>query len=406
MNQPNFWSPDFLTTHIRHTMAFYDPRALDPRGGFFHFFKDDGTIYDRHTRHLVSSTRFVFTQAMAYLGFGEKKYLETVKHGLAFLKNAHFDPVAQGYAWTLSVADPQPDGTRPITVTDPSRQCYGMAFVMLAHACGLACGIESCRTDLENTFAIMEKRFFLPEFGAYASEATHDWKLSSYRGQNDNMHACEALLAAFEASKDTRYLDRAALLADTFTNRLAAQTGGQVWEHFTAAWQPDLHYNKGDRSNIFRPWGFQTGHQAEWAKLLLILDQHRPAPAHLTKAKELFAVAMKFGWDHTHGGLRYGYDMEGAPYDDDKYFWVQAESLATAAMLHLRTGDLEYKMWYEKIWAYSWEHFVDHQHGAWFRILSPDNKKVSDEKSPAGKVDYHTMGACWQVLSELKRTGK
>jgi mannose/cellobiose epimerase-like protein (N-acyl-D-glucosamine 2-epimerase family) len=46
---------------------------------------------------------------------------------------------------------------------------------------------------------------------------------------------------------------------------------------------------------------------------------------------------------------------------------------------------------------------VDHRHGAWYRILTPDNRKISDEKSPAGKTDYHTMGACHEVLALLAR---
>jgi mannose/cellobiose epimerase-like protein (N-acyl-D-glucosamine 2-epimerase family) len=56
---------------------------------------------------------------------------------------------------------------------------------------------------------------------------------------------------------------------------------------------------------------------------------------------------------------------------------------------------------YDRLWAYAWTHFVDLEHGAWWRILSADNLKLSDEKSPAGKVDYHTMGACHDVLDTL-----
>jgi mannose/cellobiose epimerase-like protein (N-acyl-D-glucosamine 2-epimerase family) len=62
---PDFRSRDFLLSHVRDTLAFYAPTARDPSGGFFHFFKDDGSVYDRTTRHLVSSTRFVFNYAMA-----------------------------------------------------------------------------------------------------------------------------------------------------------------------------------------------------------------------------------------------------------------------------------------------------------------------------------------------------
>ena len=45
--------------------------------------------------------------------------------------------------------------------------------------------------------------------------------------------------------------------------------------------------------------------------------------------------------------------------------------------------------------------FVDHRYGAWYRILRRDNRKYSDEKSPAGKCDYHTMGACHEVRDLL-----
>ncbi|MBV8660046.1 MAG: AGE family epimerase/isomerase, partial [Burkholderiales bacterium] len=56
----------------------------------------------------------------------------------------------------------------------------------------------------------------------------------------------------------------------------------------------------------------------------------------------------------------------------------------------------------DALWQYSWAHFVDHRYGAWYRILDRQNRKYSDEKSPAGKVDYHTMGACYEVLNVLK----
>ena len=161
-----------------------------------------------------------------------------------------------------------------------------------------------------------------------------------------------------------------------------------------------------DKTNIFRPWGYQPGHLTEWAKLLLILERHRaslesPSDWLAPRAAELFDAALAKAWDAQHGGIAYGFAPDGSICDGDKYFWVQAESLAAAALLAQRTGRQEYWRWYDRIWAYSWEHFVDHEYGAWYRILTPDNRKYSDEKSPAGKTDYHTMGACYEVLNVL-----
>jgi mannose/cellobiose epimerase-like protein (N-acyl-D-glucosamine 2-epimerase family) len=217
------------------------------------------------------------------------------------------------------------------------------------------------------------------------------------------MHACEAMLAAFDATGQARYLERAAKLAQNITVRQAALAGGLVWEHYHADWSVDRDYNKDDKTNIFRPWGFQPGHLAEWAKLLLILERHASRltdPQWLApRAAELFDAAMKHAWDDEYGGIAYGFAPDGSLCDGDKYFWVQAEALAAAALLGKRTGDEKYWRWYERIWEYSWKHLVDHEHGAWYRILARDNRKLSNEKSPAGKTDYHTMGACYEVLN-------
>jgi mannose/cellobiose epimerase-like protein (N-acyl-D-glucosamine 2-epimerase family) len=395
--QPDFRSRDFLREHIERTMAFYHPRAIDPRGGFYHFFKDDGTVYDTRTRHLVSSTRFVFNYVMAWRQFRRPEYLEAVHHGLRFLRTAHRNPQTGGYAWLLE----------GLVVRDATNHCYGLAFVLLAYAHALQAGVDDAHADLEATFALMERRFWSAASGLYADEASADWsELSAYRGQNANMHACEAMLAAFDATGDVRYLERAETLAHNITVRQAALASGLIWEHYSADWSVDSDYNRNDKTNIFRPWGYQPGHLTEWAKLLLILERHRASLASgggwlLPRAMELFDAALMHAWDEECGGIYYGFAPDSSICDDDKYFWVQAESIAAAALLASRTGEARYWDWYERIWRYSWQHFVDHRYGAWYRILSRDNRKYSDEKSPAGKTDYHTMGACYEVMNAI-----
>lgn len=397
-----FRSERFLLDHVRRTMAFYHPRCLDPAGGCFHFFKDDGTVYDRRTRHLVSSARFVFNYATAARRFGEPEYLAATAHCLRFLDAHHRVPDTGGYLWVLDF-----DGHRA-TPVDATNHAYGLAFVLLAYAHAHSAGVATARSGLERTFALLERHFWLPAFGLYADEATPDFQaVSPYRGQNANMHACEALIAAHEATGEPRYLERALGVADRITGRQAALAGGLVWEHYRDDWSVDWDYHRDDPANLFRPWGFQPGHQTEWAKLLIALDRLQPdgperADWLVPRAIALFDAAVERAWDPVHGGLHYGFAPDGSICDGDKYFWVQAESLAAAAMLAIRTGEPRYWEWYDRLWAYAWLHFVDHRHGAWYRILTADNRPYDDAKSPAGKTDYHTMGACHQVLDALR----
>jgi mannose/cellobiose epimerase-like protein (N-acyl-D-glucosamine 2-epimerase family) len=389
---PDFRSPEFLLGHVAETMAFYHPRAIDPRGGFFHYFKDDGTVYDASHRHLVSSTRFIFNYAMAFQEFKDPAYLAALHHGLSYLRTVHRDAQSGGYAWTIK------DGQ----AEDRTNHCYGLAFVLLAYACALQAGVSAATGWMDETWELLERYFWDGSAGLYRDEASPDWVFSAYCGQNANMHMCEAMLAAHAATGAARYLDRAYLLADHMTRRQAGKAGGLVWEHYDSDWQPDWGYNRDDPKNLFRPWGFQPGHQVEWAKLLMILQRHRPEAWLLPTATHLFDISLERAWDRQYGGICYGLAPDGAVCDTDKYFWVQAEALAAAALLAGQSSGEKYWDWYQRIWGYSWVHLVDHRHGAWYRILTRDNKKYSDEKSPAGKTDYHTMGACYEVLRLLR----
>lgn len=388
----NFLSQDFLIAHCQSILDFYTDKVVDTSGGYHQNFLDDGRLFDTHFKQLVSSTRIIVNYATAGMLFGRQDYLGIARHGLNYLEKVHFQAESQTYAWTL-------DNHQPLDMT---QQAYGYAFVLLAYAAARKSGLVSDDSKLLMVYDLLETRFWQAEYGLYADEISASGELSDYRGQNANMHLCEANLAAYEATGLSQFLERAKLLAHNIAVRQADLTDGLVWEHYTPNFEPDWEYNKEDPKNLYRPWGFQPGHQTEWTKLLLILHRHAPQDWQVQRAKSLFDRAYQQAWDAQQGGLVYGFDPQGNWCDDDKYFWVQAESFAAAAMLYKVTGDEKYLTQYQALWQYSWEHMVDHQYGAWFRVLRRDNSKYSNQKSAAGaKCDYHTLGACFEVLRDL-----
>ena len=390
MSNPIFNDKRFLIDHIESVMKFYHPHCINNNtGGFFQYFRDDGSIYDFDSKHLVSSTRFIFNYSMAAIQFDNKDYLDAALHGIDYLRDSHLNKNTGGYAWTMKGAE----------VNDSTNYCYGLAFVLLAYSSAYKAGILKAKDYIEETYQLMEKHFWSKEYELYSDEISADWKVvSGYRGQNANMHSCEALIAAFEATGSQKYLDRALLIGKNICIRQAGLAEGLIWEHYDSNWEINWVYNKNRPDDLFRPWGFQVGHLTEWAKLLLILERHVKEDWLLPRAQELFDDAVEMGWDEKSEGLFYGFAPNGDICDKDKYFWVQAESLAAAAVLANRTGDDYYWEWYDRIWSYSWKHMIDHKYGAWFRILDSNNNKYDDLKSPAGKTDYHTMGACYEIL--------
>ena len=71
---------------------FYDPIVVDSEvGGFYNQIRDDGSIYDYDTKHVVGTARFIANYAMSYILFGQEKHKEMAEHGIAFLMNNHWD---------------------------------------------------------------------------------------------------------------------------------------------------------------------------------------------------------------------------------------------------------------------------------------------------------------------------
>jgi len=98
-----------------------------------------------------------------------------------------------------------------------------------------------------------------PATGSYA------WTLYNGVPEDRTNHATAWAFALLEA----RFWDPdAGLYRD--------EAAGLIWEHYDTNWEPDWDYNRDNPKHLSRPWGFQPGHQTEWAKLLLILERHAP----------------------------------------------------------------------------------------------------------------------------------
>ena len=390
----SFRDAEFLRNHIGSIIAFYHPTCIDDEyGGYINQLRDDGSVFDRMTKHLVGSCRFVYCYSMASQALGEPAYRDAAAHGLRCLRDSHRQDDG-GFAWVLQGRE----------VEDGDRHCYGHAFVLLAAAAAAKAGVEGAAALAAEVYDLLEARFWEPEAQLYADLiAAGDWNaIDPYRGQNANMHMCEAMLCSYEATGETRYLDRAHLLARRICVDLADKADGLVWEHYRTDWSHDWDFNKDDPQNLFKPYGYLPGHFTEWSKLLLILERYRPEDWMLSRARHLFDVALEKSWDDENGGMHYTFAPDGTILDRDRYYWVLSETFAAAAALALRTGDDCYWDWYDKAWAYSDRYFVDHEYGGWYRILDANNQKYDELKSPPSKTDYHPLGACYETLEALR----
>ena len=124
------------------------------------------------------------------------------------------------------------------------------------------------------------ERVYMEKGGLFIDMFNRDFSMvSPYRGQNANMHMCEALIAVYEYTREDKYLVQAHKIAWRLTrSKELFVAEGVVCEHFHSDWTVDHEKNKhadvNGEEHIFRPYGSQPGHSMEWAKLLLLLDRY------------------------------------------------------------------------------------------------------------------------------------
>ena len=65
MAATRYADPTFLRGQAHSLIDFYLPRSVDTEvGGFIAQIADDGSIFDRHTRHLVGTCRYTNSFAL------------------------------------------------------------------------------------------------------------------------------------------------------------------------------------------------------------------------------------------------------------------------------------------------------------------------------------------------------
>lgn len=374
----------WLRDQAESLFAFYGNRSVNPNGGFYDLDVAGKPIQPLNpVRGIHGTARMVHSFAIASL-LGRPGSDPIIDHGMQYLWTVHRDAERGGYFWAVDDNGAADKGRK---------QGYGHAFVLLAASSAKLVGHPLADAMIADVTEVIETRFWNAKHGAIEEEFNADWSpISPYHGQNSNMHLTEALMAAFEATGERAYLDKAESIADLIIRRSAGANGFRVAEHFDAEWNVDHAYN-GDP--MFRPAGTTPGHALEWARLTLQLwalggKRHTWMP---DAAEALFRNAVTLGWDEQFGGLFYTLDWSNQPDQRHKLWWPMAEGVGAAAFLCAHRPSDFHETWYRKLWDGIARHHLDETNGGW-------HEQLTENLQPAytlfaGKADiYHALQAC------------
>ena len=382
------YGAEFLLEHAKSLLSFAR-NSVSPLGGFG-YLDAMGKIDAGKPRETYQQARFIQVYGIAHLmGLGD--YQSQLVEGLNTLNIQMHDSNHGGYFNSIN-----PDGS----AASGEKLCYDHVFVLLAAVMGVACGVKEADETLAEIDTILERFFWDENFLMMKNHWDNDFKeLDSYRGMNANMHAVEALLAAYDVTKQQKYFDRAYAIAKRSIDGFARNNPKSPWllpEHFNSDWEPELAFNAESPADPFRPYGVTIGHLFEWSRLLVQMHHGLNGPEHewmLEGARGLYTTATKYGWAPDGAeGFVYTLDWDTTPITHARMWWVPAEAVLAAYCLNQETGEQEFIDDYLKWWSYIDESVIDHVNGSWFAELDQNQKVVSNTWE--GKPDvYHSFQA-------------
>ncbi len=363
-------------------LDFYQPNVRLETGGYA-YLDNVGQQMEEEGAQLWLGARMLHCFSLAHM-LGRPGAAEIVEHGLDFYVDGDgWDSENGGFYATVGGANPS-----------DRKELYGQAQMLLAASSALIAGFDRAPELFERAVDTVE-RYWREEEGRCVEGYDRTFtELDAYRGQNANMHLTEAYLAAYEASGNPVFLERAKRIATFIAGRAASPEEG-AWrlpEHFDDQWEPALDFNRDEPRHPFRPYGSQPGHWLEWSKLILQLRGFGvDEPWMIAAATNLFKGAFQDGW-MPDGGFCYTVDWDGTPVVREKYFWETAEAIGAARYLAEEINDPSYAQTYVDLWEWTDQNLIDHVNGGWFPELGEDNEPVVF--TWPGKADlYHALQA-------------
>lgn len=373
-------------------LNFWLHRMPDERNGGY-YGKIDGynRLIPEAGKGLILHARILWTFSSAYRILKKDLYLSAADRAFEYLVTHFYDPVNKGFYWELDFRG---------KILNSKKQTYAQAFALYGLSEYYRITRNSRAFELaKETFQVIQA-FADPSFGGYFEAFSEDWKpiedmrlsnkdFNEKKSMNTHLHVLEAYTNLLRICDDPAVKEAHRQLIEVFRDHIADKTSHSFHLFFEEDW-------------TIKSDAVSFGHDIEGSWLLweaAVVSGNGPIIASVRE------LSLKMAEKARRGILNDGsmaYEERKGHIDKERHWWVQAEAVVGYMYAWKNSGNAEYKLIAEKIWAYTRKHIIDAESGEWFWSRLPDGTiNRTEDKAGFWKCPYHNGRMCMEMIEHF-----
>lgn len=407
---------DQMKEHLEEgILRFWLENGIDrEHGGYLTCFDADGKATDDTDKMLVTQTRMIWGFSALYSMYPERTELkDAAQLGADFLLNHFWDKKHGGWNWKV-----RRDGG----LIDGAKLIYGQSFGVYTMAQYTLSTADPRGLDYaQRTFELLQIFAADTHRGGYYENLEADWSVcpdgfsgGDRKSLDIHMHLMEAFTTLFAGTGKDIHRRKLEEVTAVIIDHMINQSAGCGLNHFR------LDFTPVPPINIKRTWNAERetgevvegpidstsyGHNVELAWLMNRAAETlgKPKDHHADLVRRLVDHSLKYGFDHTLGGVYRDGPHEGEALVKDKEWWQNSESLVGYLDAYECLGEQKYFDAFLKSWDFARAHMINHEIGEWRQLLDREGKVLVGDIGNPWKAFYHSGRSIMECMNRLQR---
>lgn len=383
-----------LDTELHAILHYWKENTVDELYGGFVGRRDYyNNLVPSASKGIILNTRILWAFSAASNYLKNDTYKSLCDRSFNYLQTHFRDKINQGVFWELDYLG-EPIHTR--------KQTYAQAFAIysLSEYYGYSKNETALQWAIE-LFECLELHARDKAYLGYTEALNEDWSeikdmrlsekdMNAEKTMNTHLHVLEAYTSLLKFHDHQPLKDALKSLVELFHQKFLNSD-----HHY------ELFFN--EKWELLSD-SVSFGHDIEAAWLVIDAAELVGEQKLITQSKDnALKVADTFITEaiDSDGGVFNAKNRTTKIIDTDKHWWPQVEALVGLDYAYNISRDPKYADCALRIWNFTKNHLIDHDHGEWhFRVDKEGNNYVHEDKVSMWKAPYHTTRACIKLNTE------